>query len=52
MNENLITENKELKQALVSAKEVLIMATLIDKSTLCKTEVKSIEKILKKYNKQ
>lgn len=52
MSEAILKENKELIKALKSAKDVLVMASLIDKSTLCKTEVESIEKILKKYNKQ
>lgn len=51
MNEAILQENKELKKALKSAKDVLVMASLIDKSTLCKTEAESIEKILKKYTK-
>jgi hypothetical protein len=49
MIESLIKENKEIKKALKSAMDVLIMASLIDKSTLCKSEAESIEKILKKY---
>ena len=51
MSEAILKENKELIKALKSAKDVLVMVSLIDKSTLCKTEVESIEKILKKYNK-
>lgn len=49
MNQDLIKENKELKKALKSNMDVLVMTSLIDKSTLCKNEVESIEKILKKY---